>query len=180
LLLSARTAQAQNTDSFFFGDDAALTAGAVTANTRDASSVWYSPAGLASIEHASINVSGSTFRVRLRATRRALGVDLDGEQHYLDIKSTDILSIPNSVGVTFRDSPSLVLGLGLFTIERDLRRADPRLDVPIATQTAGTVRVRENLDLKTDHARYAPRCPGPEARAHLASGHRARSAQGGL
>jgi len=35
-----RAARAGNTDSFYFSDDAALAAGAVTARTRDSGAIW--------------------------------------------------------------------------------------------------------------------------------------------
>ena len=53
----------------FLGNDAALTGGAVGAQTRDSDAVWYNPAGLAGVVRTKVELSASLFSYRLREVK---------------------------------------------------------------------------------------------------------------
>ena len=59
LLCASRTAAAQNADSFFFGDEAALASGAVVASGTDSGALWYNPAGFGGLRRGLISASAS-------------------------------------------------------------------------------------------------------------------------
>lgn len=70
LVVLTRPALAGNADSFYLGNEAALQGGASTATARSGSSLWYNPAGLARLQHASIDGS-------MTALSFSLGQDVD-------------------------------------------------------------------------------------------------------
>jgi hypothetical protein len=59
IALAPRLVRADNTEPFFYSDDAAMTGGTVVASTRDAGAIWYNPAGLGGIRRGQIDLSGS-------------------------------------------------------------------------------------------------------------------------
>src|SRR5258707_9243792 len=73
-------ATAGNEDSFLFGDQAALVAGAVVATTKNTASIWYNPAGLALNDRGRIELSGTAFTLRDRPIPDGLVLDLPSGQ----------------------------------------------------------------------------------------------------
>lgn len=147
-------AGAQNADPYFFGDDAALAGGAVTASGRDAGSLWYNPAGLGGLEHGSISASASTFGVRIRSVPDALRVRVGGQLRQSDLASTDILSVPNAVLLGASLTPRVGLAFGLLTTQRDVRAALVANPEGAAQYQGVPVLVRDRLDLQTDASEY--------------------------
>jgi hypothetical protein len=58
------TATASNLGSYYFGRQAALLAGAVTADTETGGATWYNPAGLARVDSARLDASISAYALR--------------------------------------------------------------------------------------------------------------------
>ncbi len=152
----ARTAQADNTESFFYSDDAAMTAGTVSATTRDAGAVWYNPAGLGGIKRGQIDLSGSAFGIRIRNVAGAIGTTFPNGKQLADIKSGDIYSAPQAISLVRRINEKISIGGGLFVTTRDVRTGenDVELKAPAIgdPNTVGTYRQR--LDVNIEQTRY--------------------------
>jgi long-subunit fatty acid transport protein len=67
-----------------------MQAGAVTANARRASSIWYNPAGLAKLDHSSIDAS-------VTAVSLTLGEDIDLDSNLPGSEITRLQSTPLSI-----------------------------------------------------------------------------------
>jgi hypothetical protein len=154
-MLSVGAARAQNADPFFFGDDAALSAGAVVASSRDSGSLWYNPAGLAGLDHSSLNASGTTFGIRIRKTPGALRLRVGADEIRTDLTSRDIISVPNAVVLAGRLSDRWSLAGGLLVTDRTVRSAVGDEDEQFLTANSGTrLLVAERLDIQQDGTKY--------------------------
>ncbi len=114
-------ARAQNTDSFFFSDEAALNAGSMTGVPGDAGGIWYNPASLGALKRGRVSVNGSVFGARVRPVPDALAVRFGSVRSEIELPGTDFISTPTAVTSSFAVLPSLTLGGGLFTTMRDVR-----------------------------------------------------------
>lgn len=154
--LAPRVARADNTEPFFYSDDAAMTGGAVVAVTRDAGAIWYNPAGLGGVKRGQIDLSGSAFGVRIRNVPNALGTNLPGGRQSVSLDSADIFSAPHAIGLVRHLSDEVAMGFGLFITARDIRTAQSQVDVsgPALTDPTVTGRYRQRLDLSIDETRY--------------------------
>jgi hypothetical protein len=103
--LLPRSAAAGNTDSFYYSDDAAMTAGAVVATTRDAGAIWYNPAGLGGIRRGQVDLSGTTFAVRFRSVPSALRTFIPGANRTADLKASDFFSAPHTLTIIRKGDP---------------------------------------------------------------------------
>ena len=161
LSLTPATARAGNLDSFFLGNEAALTGGAVVALTRDAGSVWYNPAGLGGLSRSSIDLSASAYVLRLQRLPGALETRLTSGSHEEDLGSTEMLSVPSAVVATRRLSDDVTLALGIFSPVQDLfvTRTTLRTEDSVATE-AGPLGFlySQRIQLSSQAARY---CVGP-------------------
>lgn len=107
MLAFAREASAGNSDSFYYSDEAAMTAGSVVAKTRDAGAIWYNPAGLGGIQRGQIDLSATTFAIRIRKVPRALSTTVpQGGTNHVDLDSADFFSAPHALTLIRNVSPS--------------------------------------------------------------------------
>ncbi|MBS2013966.1 MAG: hypothetical protein JST00_13840 [Deltaproteobacteria bacterium] len=122
-LLATGVSRAQNADSFFFSNEAALTAGAMVAVAGDEGSAWYNPAGLGSLRRTRLNANGSVFGVRVRSVERGLTSNLDGLSSTVDYGGTDFITTPTTASASFSLLPNLTLSGGVFNTSHDVRAA---------------------------------------------------------
>ncbi len=104
-------ARAGNDESILVGNDAAMSAGAVTPTVHDGTALWYNPAGLALVHRNSVDVSGTATQLRYGEAREYLrsssGRTVGGD--YLEF-----VGIPSAVTAARQLSPGVVASLGIF------------------------------------------------------------------
>lgn len=106
-----RVADAGNADAFYLSGEAALAAGAVTATTSGGGSVWYNPAGLASLSGTRLDVNVSGYAVRFGATADFDSTVPGTDETRLTLIDLDV--VPAAVTLTRRFG-SVGVGLGVF------------------------------------------------------------------
>jgi len=156
LLAAEGTARAGNQDSFFYSDDAAMTAGAVTATTRDAGAIWYNPAGLGGISRGQVDLSGTTFAVRFRPVSGALATTYSGGHQSTDLNASDFFSAPHALTIIRAIGPTVAVGFGLYVTLRDVRTAESELEFDGNSGGAAPVPIhfQQRMDLTIDQTRY--------------------------
>ncbi|MFK7984552.1 MAG: OmpP1/FadL family transporter [Sandaracinaceae bacterium] len=109
--LTPASARAGNGDGVLVGNDAAISAGAVSAVVSDGSSTWYNPAGLASAERSAVDMNGSAISLRASEEggliRATTGESNDGG--YLEF-----VSVPSAVTLARQLEPGLTVAFGVF------------------------------------------------------------------
>lgn len=116
-------AHAQNADSFYYSNEAALTAGAMVAVQGDDGAAWYNPAGLGGLHRTRLNANGSVFGFRVRRIDGGLTSRLRGVSSSVDYGGTDFVSTPTTASASFALLPNLTLSGGMFHSQHDVRAA---------------------------------------------------------
>jgi hypothetical protein len=132
-LLATSTARAGNEDPFLYGDQAALTGGAVVSSIRDTASIWYNPAGLGQNRRGRIEISGTAFTLRLRRIPDGLALDLPTRRASDSIESRQIYVVPSALAAAREIAPGVSVGVGLFVTEEDLFNFERSLEASDAT-----------------------------------------------
>jgi len=155
-LVGAGRARAQNGEPFYYSDDASMTAGAVTASSQDGGSVWYNPAGLGAIHRSQVDLSGSTYGLRLRSIDGLINTTLPGDAARIDVSSADLVTAPNALSFVRAVSRRVTLALGVFITGRDVRSISRTVEqaavAPDGTTSDYRQRVDGTLDSSTYHA----------------------------
>ncbi|MFO0714754.1 MAG: hypothetical protein U0353_33245, partial [Sandaracinus sp.] len=111
LAMAPALAHAGNEEGVLVGNEAAMSAGAVTACIDDGTAVWFNPAGLANITRTQVDASGSASQLRLAETPELLssasGASADGGYYELN-------GIPSAVTGARELEPGLVAAFGIF------------------------------------------------------------------
>jgi len=146
----AGVAQAQNADSFYFSNEAALTAGAMVAVPGDEGAIWYNPAGLGSLRRTRLNANGSVFGVRSRRVPRGLTSSFGGLSSSVDYGGTDFVAVPTTAAMSFSLLPNLTVSGGAFHTTHDVRSASGFDQVSDGAQTL-TQKVNTLTNVRTMH-----------------------------
>ena len=131
--LTAAGARAGNGDGVLLGNEAAMTGGAVTGTTHDGTSTWYNPAGLASMDRDSVDVSGNAIQLRV-SQERGLISSTTGETN--DGGYLELVSIPSATTLARRIEPNVTLSLGLFAPRYQQHEVRTGLDATSGLNTA--------------------------------------------
>jgi hypothetical protein len=111
----AGLAAAGNLEKFAFGEDAAMVAGAVLADTQGNGSLWYNPAGLAVMSADSVDLDVSAYAARTYDIARFVQVQLPDQQAALDFHGSSFFSTPAAVVWGRRLQPGLGLAAAFYT-----------------------------------------------------------------
>ncbi len=135
-LLLAPTAHAANRDTFPLGNQAALTAGAVTATVTDGGALFYNPAGIASHRRQRFSLNGSATMLILRPRDEVVVTNIDSAD---STASTDVqlISAPTAGTFSLPLARNLSASVGSFVRVRDnagqdieVRGLVPGTDIP--------------------------------------------------
>jgi len=148
-LVLPASARAGNGNSFFLGNGAAISGGAVTVVGDDGASLWYNPAGLVAIRRDTLDLSGSAYMLRVRDYPGILRGDLPDRpapaDPRLDLEATEILTVPSALAFVRNLAPDLSLGFGLFVprldgfeATRELAVDEPTLKLDAAVELSGS------------------------------------------
>jgi len=132
---AAPSARAGNVDSYYLGNQAALQAGAVTANAELGTAVWYNPAGLARVEPLAVDASATAFALSL-GQRADLDSSVPGAEA-TRLESVAFAIVPASLSVVRRWG-AVGLGLGLFVPRQEAVALRTRLRVPELSSSASS------------------------------------------
>ena len=156
----AASARAGNLDSFYLSNDAPLQAGAITADVRGGGSIWYNPAGLASMQGLRLDVSASAYTLRLGGAPNISAAEDRGAQ-VTRMTTTDFQIVPSALTLTHRLG-GVGLGFGVFVPKQSSTFMRVRVEQPETPSTA-------ELDLLVDyHDRVQEYYAGPSAAFSLA------------
>ncbi len=133
IVLAPVAARAGNEDSFLFGDQAVLSAGAVVASSRDTAAIWYNPAGLGDNLRSRIDISATALTLRSRPIPDGLAIDLPSERIAAAISSREVYVVPTALGIAKQLDDGISLGAGLFVTEQDQFSYKRSLDATDAT-----------------------------------------------
>ena len=152
-------ARAGNADSFYYSDDAALSAGSVVAMTRDSGAIWYNPAGLGGNARGEVDFNGTALGLRIRPVPKALSTRVAGDPNVesSSLNATDFFSAPHALTFIRNVTPQLSVGFGLYVTSFELRNAESQTSfngtapsdagTPPST-VAGTYRQRIDVQLQ--------------------------------
>lgn len=114
LLLPSIELFAGNANSFFLGNDAALTAGSHAAIVSDSEAIWYNPAGLGGNELTRISLTTNAFMMRLQDVDNGMSVILPSGTKSENLNSNEFLFVPTAITLATRATDNISWGLGVF------------------------------------------------------------------
>jgi hypothetical protein len=120
----ALPAWASNQDSFFFGDQAAITGGSVVAITHDAGGLFYNPAGLAQNDRLRLEVLGNAYLQRSRSVDNVVRVRSSTGTESQSMAGSMLTGVPTAVVFVRGIRRGLSAGVGIYTTEQDYLKLD--------------------------------------------------------
>jgi hypothetical protein len=113
-LLPPALAGAQNADGVLLGMEAMTTAGAVVAVSGDAATAFYNPAGLASLQGPTVQVSGSAYSGSAMRFGHFVETALPWTRTEQSVGTTSFYSVPSVVAYGRRVRPGLGVAAGVW------------------------------------------------------------------
>lgn len=155
LALLGAPVEAQNADGVLMGAEAAVTGGAVLATTREAAGAFYNPAGLAALEGATLQVSGSAYQLSSMRLERFVVTTLPWGRTSETVRTTSWSAVPAVAAYGYRPRSGLGLAVGIWVPAREevafvstLRSAGPF--VPGGAVTSAEYEQRLSLSQKQE------------------------------
>jgi hypothetical protein len=131
--LTPAGALAGNADSFYLSGDAALQAGAVTADARGGGAIWYNPAGLGQLPALRLDVSINAFSLRLGGLP---DFDAGGGARVTRLATINFNIVPSGLTLTRRFG-TVGLGLGVFVPEQHQTFLRTQVTSPASAERPG-------------------------------------------
>jgi hypothetical protein len=119
LIAAPSVAFASNQDSVLLGNDAAMTAGSVTANVGDPSAAWYNPAGLARIRRNAIDLSATGLLLRPYSIPSFFQGELAEGPISSGVSFTEVLAVSSALVFARSLGPNTTAALALFVPQQD-------------------------------------------------------------
>lgn len=114
VLLAPVSVLAGNADSFYLSGDAAMQAGAITADARGGGAIWYNPAGLGQLPALRLDVGINAFSLRLGGLP---DFDASGGARVTRLATINFNIVPSGLTLTRRFG-AIGVGLGVFVPEQ--------------------------------------------------------------
>lgn len=127
--LAAGPAHAGNLDSYFFGDEAAMMAGAVTATVRSSEAAWYNPAGLGGVPRGRLDLTATGFALRIREVPDFVQIETPDGLSTQPFSDTGIFSVPTSLIFARNLSSTITGAAGLYLTNLDRFVGDAAMKV---------------------------------------------------
>lgn len=131
LILLPSSALAGNRDGLLFGNDAALSAGAVVATGKDGGLLWYNPAALGTNDRRRFNVGGSAFVLRFLGRDEAFATNIRPTEPPGRAPNVEFLSVPTTSTFMLQLRPGISLALGSFVQRSDRQNIDEVVQGPV-------------------------------------------------
>lgn len=155
-LAIASVVEAGNDDAYLLGNEAAATAGAVTAMTRDTGAVWYNPAGLGGLQRSKLDISSSAFVLSVRRMPELLVTDLESGHLVGGIDEVTITSVPTGLVYVRNLTKRLSGGIGIYVPESDSLSATSSLSAQTSFSDIPGVLVdyRQRVEISWERSKY--------------------------
>lgn len=153
-IVATPAARAGNLDSFFLGNHAAMTGGAILPVTRGSDALWYNPAGLGGVLTSSLDLSGSAFVVRFRDLPEAIQTTTVDGTRIDELGSIEILSVPTSLVFVRNFTRGLTGAIGIFVPSQDEFRASHVTEAPAFGGTGTGLDYDDGIFMRWRFAEY--------------------------
>ncbi len=153
--LFSNLAFAGNQNSFFMGNDAALTGGAIPAITRDSEGIWYNPAALGGSTLTRVNLSGNAFQLRLQNVNGGVETQLPSGTVRQNLTGNEYLAVPTAMTFMTGINDKVSIGFGVYMpIYQDVTYNNNLTSLETFPAIGVPTNYKQGLDVDTLHNQY--------------------------